>query len=150
MRSAFVPLVALVASSALLISMHAFAETGVLRYACSGIVKSENIFAAGSGVSSNTRFDIVVNFDHHFVKRDQQLAAGCLTRQIEICSCDLGAELIACRSLGSNPRSGQEVGADFSIDRSNGRMQFSGRRTDPEAGHLIESQGQLSCQIVTN
>lgn len=130
---------------ALLLSMPAVAETGVIRYTCSGIVSSENIFVAGSTVSSNKHYELVVNFDHHYVKRDQELAAGCLTRQIEICSCDLGAELITCRSLGLNPRSGQEVAADFSIDRSNGRMRFSGRRTDPEAGQLIESQGQLSC-----
>lgn len=132
---------------ALLWVMPAKAETGVVHYACNGIIQSENIFVAGSVVSQSRHYDILVNFDHHFVKRDQELAAGCLTRQIEMCSCDLGEELISCRSLGLNPRSGQEVAAEFSIDRSNGRMRFTGRRTDPESGQLIESQGQLSCQI---
>ena len=130
---------------ALLWVMPVAAETGVMHYACNGIIQSENIFAAGSAVSQSRHYDILVNFDHHYVKRAQELAAGCMTRQIEICSCDLGAELIACHSLGSNPRSGQEVAADFTIDRSNGRMQFSGRRADPESGLLIETQGQLSC-----
>lgn len=138
----------LAVSVALLFSMQAAAETGVIRYVCSGVITSENIFAAGSAVSSNKRYDIVVNFDHQYVKRNLELAAGCMTRQIEICSCDLGAELIACHSLGSNPRSGQEVAADFTIDRINGRMQFSGRRADPESGLLVETEGQLSCLIV--
>lgn len=132
---------------ALLGVMPVAAETGVMHYACDGTIQSENIFVAGSAVSQSRHYDILVNFDHHYVKRDQELAAGCLTRQIEICSCDLGEELISCRSLGLNPRSGQEVAADFSIDRSNGRMRFTGRRTDPESGQLIESQGQLSCLI---
>lgn len=148
--AAWVVLLALPASCALLFLSDAAAETGVIRYTCSGVINSENIFAAGSAVSQHQRFDIVVDFDKHYVKRDQQLAAGCLTRQIEICSCDLGAERIVCRSLGSNPRNGQEVAADFSIERSNGSMQFSGRQTDAEAGQLTESQGQLSCLVKTD
>ena len=140
---------AILAAVALLWAISAVAESGVMHYACNGVFTSENIFAAGSAVSKSKHYDILVNFDHHYVKRDQELAAGCLTRQIEICRCDLGPELIACRSLGVNPHSGQEVAADFSIDRSNGRMRFTGRRTDPESGQLLESQGQLSCLIIS-
>ena len=122
------------------------ADADVSRYDCSGSVRSENIFEAGSAVTTNKNYRLTVNRDVPFVKREQELAAGCLAQQIEICRCDLGPDQIRCLSLGLN-RTGQEISADFTLDLHTAILQLTARQSDPQAGKLIETRGMLNCSL---
>ena len=123
------------------------ADTGVSHYVCTGSVSSESIFEAGSAVTTEKNYRLTVNRNVPFVKRDQELAAGCLTQQIEICRCELGPEQIRCLSLGLN-RNGQEISADFTLDLQTAIMQVTARQSDPQSGKLIEIQGKLNCSLL--
>lgn len=113
---------------------------------CRGPVKTENVFDGGPAAERERRWRIVANEEAGYVKRDPELAPGCLERKVEICGCDLGKEAIRCRSLGITPQ-GEEVGMDFSIDRLTGRMSIAGRRFDPATGHMTDTSGQLACAM---
>lgn len=122
----------------------ASAQSGAVAYVCSGSLASENIFEAGSATNLTKQYSVTVHAEAGYVKRDQELAAGCMAKQIEICSCNLGQDLIHCRSLGLN-RNGQEISADFKLQRQTGVLNFNARSFDPAAGKLIETQGTLTC-----
>lgn len=113
---------------------------------CHGPVKTENVFDGGPVSERERRWRITVNDEAGYVKRDPELAAGCIERNVEICGCEPGADMIRCRSLGITPQ-GEEVGMDFSIDRVTGKMILSGRRYDPATGHMIDTRGQLACAM---
>lgn len=136
-----------------LMPLLAIAHSGAVVYVCSGMIKSENIFEAGSATNLNRQYQVIVHSDAGYVKRDQELAAGCMAQQIEICSCNFGQDskqdLIHCRSLGLN-RNGQEISSDFKLQQQSGIMQFNARNFDPAAGKLIETQGMLQCIAQNN
>lgn len=113
---------------------------------CRGPVKTENVFDGSAATERERRWRIIANEEAGYVKRDPELAAGCLERKVEICGCDLGKDAIRCRSLGITPQ-GEEVGMDFSIDRQAGRMSVAGRRLDPATGRMIDTSGQLACTM---
>ena len=125
-----------------------WAGTGSARtdYVCSGDIRSENIFESGSAAVTKKQYRLIVNTDNNTVKRDPELAAGCLTRQIEICRCELSADAVRCLSMGIN-HGGQEVQADFTLDRRSQQMHVTGRLSDPQTGRLIETQGILTCEV---
>ena len=131
-----------------LMPMMASAHSGAIAYICSGNIKSENIFDASSATYTHKQYKVTLHTDAGYVKRDQELAAGCMTQRIEICSCNLGQDrdqdLIHCRSMGLN-RSGQEISAEFRLQRQSGIMNFNARNFDPAAGKLIETEGTLMC-----
>ena len=122
------------------------AESGVLNYACQGMVDSDNIFESGSIDRSEKHYLIKVSFDAGYVRRAPELAAGCLSKKIEICTCDLTPDQIACRSFGMNP-GGQETVMDFTIERRTNLMHIKGRLSNPQSGQVIETRGTLSCKI---
>ncbi len=113
---------------------------------CRGLVKTENVFDGSPATERERHWRIVANDEAGYVKRDPELAPGCLERKVEICGCDLGKDAIRCRSLGITPQ-GEEVGMDFSIERSTGRMSLAGRRFNPVTGTMIDTSGQLVCDI---
>jgi hypothetical protein len=113
---------------------------------CRGPVKTENVFDGSPATERERHWRIVANDDAGYVKRDPELAPGCLERKVEICGCDLGKDAIRCRSLGITPQ-GEEVGMDFSIERSTGRMSLAGRRFDAATGTMIDTSGQLACTM---
>lgn len=113
---------------------------------CRGPVKTENVFDDGPASERERRWRIVANEEAGYVKRDPDLAAGCLERTVEVCGCELASEAIRCRSLGVTPQ-GEEVGMDFSIDRITGTMHLAGRRFDPATGNVIDTSGQLACAM---
>lgn len=113
---------------------------------CHGTAKTENVFDGSPATERERRWRLVVNDEAGYVKRDPELAPGCVERKVEVCGCELGKEAIRCRSLGISPQ-GEEVGMDFSIDRVTGRMSLSGRRFDPATGNMVDTSGQLACRI---
>lgn len=113
---------------------------------CRGPVKTENVFDGGPATERERHWRIIANDEAGYVKRDPELAPGCIERQVEICGCESGTDMIRCRSLGITPR-GEEVGMDFSIDRLTGRMSLAGRRFDPATGNVIDTSGQLACTM---
>ncbi len=115
-------------------------------YVCSGDIRSENIFDSGSAAVTKKQYRLIVNTDNNTVKRDPELAAGCLTRQIEICRCELSTDTVRCLSMGIN-QGGQEVQADFTLDRRSQQMHVTSRLSDPQTGRLIETQGKLTCEM---
>jgi hypothetical protein len=119
----------------------------VQHYDCVGEVNSENIFLPESATLTTQRFALTLSLAGNYLKRDPTLAAGCLMPQIEICQCELTPERITCRSLGLNPRNGQEVSADFTLVTHSGQLQFQARRLSPASGELVETQGQLLCTL---
>ena len=125
----------------LMTTMQASAQT--LRFECRGIVKTENVFDGGSDVRER-QWTLIANHEAGYVKRDPELAAGCVERKVEVCGCDLGPQVIRCRSLGITPQ-GVEVGTDFSIDRNAQQLKLAGRRFEPASGKLIETTGVLQC-----
>lgn len=114
-------------------------------YDCRGAVSSEPLFGSGAIERHERRWLLEVNDEAGYVKRDRELAAGCVQRTVEICGCDLGSELIRCRSLGITPE-GTEVGMDFTLDRRSLRLQLSGQRVDPSSGAVVETRGELACE----
>lgn len=116
-------------------------------YACQGTVRTESIFETGTASERERSWLIVANETAGYVKRDPEIAAGCVEPVVEICGCELGADLIRCRSLGISP-AGDEIGMDFSIDRQARRMQLSGRHYDPKSGQVIETSGRLACETM--
>lgn len=129
-------------------SMTAAAEAPeVQRYDCVGEVKSENIFLPESATLATQRFTLSLSLPGNYLKRDPTLAAGCLMPQIEICQCELTPARITCRSLGLNPRNGQEVSADFTLVTDSGQLQFQARELSPASGQLVETQGTLFCTL---
>ncbi len=115
-----------------------------LQFDCSGSVRVEDVFDGGGVSGGERQWQILANFEGGYVRRAPELASGCLEPTVEVCGCELASAAIRCRSLGISPQ-GVEVGMDFSIDRSNGRMNVSGRRFDPRSGTVIETSGQLAC-----
>lgn len=113
---------------------------------CQGAVRTESIFEAGAASTRERRWTIVVSDRADYVKRPPEIAAGCVEPTIEVCGCKLGTELVRCRSLGISA-AGVEVGMDFSIDRRSRQMTLSGRRYDPASGQLIETSGELACDL---
>lgn len=113
---------------------------------CRGPVKVENVFDGGPAIERERRWRIVANDEAGYVKRDPDIAPGCMERTVEICGCESGKDMIRCRSLGLTPQ-GEEVGMDFSIDRITGRMILSGRRFNPATGNVIDTSGQLACEM---
>ena len=69
------------------------AQSGAVTYICTGSIKSENIFEAGSVKNIVRHHKVTVNAEAGYVKRDQELAAGCMAEQIEICSCNFSTEI---------------------------------------------------------
>lgn len=139
---------ALVAGLSLIQSVTAAAEAPeVQRYDCVGKVKSENIFLPESATLTTQRFALTLSLPGNYLKRDPTLAAGCLMPQVEICQCELTPARITCRSLGLNPRNGQEVSADFTLVTDSGHLQFQARELSPASGQLVETQGQLFCTL---
>jgi hypothetical protein len=122
------------------------AGQSVSHYTCSGSIRSESIFEPGSAATTQKTYQLTVNRDASYVKRDPALAAGCLTQQIEICRCELEPEQIRCQSLGLN-RNGQEVSADFTLNLETAVMQMVARQSDPQSGMLVEIQGTLQCRL---
>ena len=131
----------LFAASLAVMMVQASAQT--VRFECRGVVKADDVFD-GRSSSHERQWTIIANFDAGYVKRDPELAAGCVERKVEVCGCELGAQAISCRSLGVTPQ-GIEVGMDFSIDRSAGQLKLAGRRFEPASGNLTETAGVLSC-----
>ena len=119
------------------------ASAQALRFECRGIVKTENVFDGG-GEARERQWTLIANHDAGYVKRDPELAAGCVERKVEVCGCDLGSQTIRCRSLGITPQ-GVEVGMDFSIDRHAQQLKLAGRRFDPASGDVTETTGVLQC-----
>lgn len=115
-----------------------------LRFECGGLVKIESVFDGDSATTAQRQWSVVANYDAGYVKRDPELAAGCVERTVEVCGCELGPQTIHCRSLGIAAQ-GVEVGMDFSIDRTAQRMKISGRRFDPQSGSVTETTGLLEC-----
>ncbi len=113
---------------------------------CRGSVRSEKLFEAGAPSERERRWVIVASDTAGYVKRDPEIAVGCVQPTVEICGCELGADLIRCRSLGLTA-AGEEAGMDFSLDRRSGRMQLSGRRYDPRSGSVLETSGELACRM---
>ena len=122
------------------------AENGVVTYACGGTVDSDNIFESGNISRSEKQDRIKVSFDAGYVRRAPELASGCLSKKIEICTCDLTPDQIACRSFGMNP-GGQETVMDFTIERRTNLKHIKGRLSNPQSGQVIETRGTLSCTI---
>ncbi len=116
-----------------------------LVYDCRGAVSQEPLFGSGATERQERRWQLEVNDEAGYVKRGRELAAGCVQRTVEICGCELGAELIRCRSLGITPE-GNEVGMDFTLDRRSLRLQLSGQRVDPSSGAVVETRGELACE----
>lgn len=133
---------ALVAAWLAAMAMPLVAQT--VRFDCTGIVKTENLFDTGLATTTERQWGVVANYDAGYVKRDPELAAGCVERNVEVCGCELGAQAVSCRSLGITPR-GVEVSMDFTIDRAAQRMKLSGRRFDPQSGSVTETSGLLAC-----
>ncbi len=115
-----------------------------LRFDCAGAVRTEDVFDGGAATGGERQWQIVANFEGGYVRRAPELASGCLEPTVEVCGCELASAAIRCRSLGISAQ-GVEVGMDFSIDRSNGRMTVAGRRFDPKSGTVIETSGRLAC-----
>ena len=115
-----------------------------LRFDCAGTVKVEDVFDGGGTTGAERQWQVVANVEGGYVRRAPELASGCLEPTVEVCGCELASAAIRCRSLGISAQ-GVEVGMDFSIDRSNGRMTVSGRRFDPKSGTVIETSGLLAC-----
>ncbi len=113
---------------------------------CRGTVRSDSVFEAGAASERERRWIIVASDTAGYVKRDPEIAAGCVQPTVEVCGCELGADLIRCRSLGMTP-AGEEAGMDFSIDRRSGAMRLSGRRYDPRSGKVVETTGLLACRV---
>lgn len=140
-----------VAAALLILSLAALAAAAApplqgQAFDCRGMVRTEQVFEAGTAGERERHWRIIVNDDAGYVKRDPEIAAGCVERTVEVCGCELGADRILCRSLGIT-RAGEEVGMDFSIDRRSGEMQLTGRRHDPKSGNLTETQGRLACNV---
>ncbi len=133
---------ALAAALALSAALPLAAQT--LQFECTGTVRTEDVFDGGGVSEVRSDWQVVANIEGGYVRRPPALASGCLEPTVEICGCELAAAAIRCRSLGISPQ-GVEVGMDFSIERSNGRMTVSGRRFDPRSGTVIETSGQLAC-----
>lgn len=120
----------------------------VKHYDCVGEVKSENIFLPESATLTTQRFALTLSLAGNYLKRDPTLAAGCLMPQIEICQCELTPARVVCHSLGLNPRNGEEVSADFTLETDSGQLQFQARELSPASGQLVETNGQLVCTLV--
>jgi hypothetical protein len=134
------------AVSVLALPIRAVAESGVVTYACGGMVDLDNIFESERSTRSEKQYRIKVSFDAGYVRRAPELASGCLSKKIEICTCELTPDQIACRSFGMNP-GGQETVMDFTIERRMNRMHIKGRLSNPQSGQVIETRGTLACQI---
>ncbi len=134
-----------VLAAALAVSCSMPLAAQAVRFDCAGPVRTEDIFAGGAASSRERQWEIVVSFEGGYVRRAPELAAGCLEATVEVCGCELSSSAIRCRSLGI-AREGVEVVMDFSIDRHNGKMTLAGRRFDPHAGSVIETNGLLACK----
>ena len=130
---------------ALLMAVLVPAAAQTLRFDCGGPVKTESVFDSDSATTAQRQWSVVANYEAGYVKRDPELAAGCVERTVEVCGCEMGPRTIHCRSLGITPQ-GVEVGMDFSIDRTAQRMKLSGRRFDPQSGNVTETTGLLECR----
>ncbi len=113
---------------------------------CRGPVKTENVFDGSRATERDRRWRIVANDEAGYVKRDPELAAGCMERTVEICGCEPGKDMISCRSLGITPQ-GETVGMHSSNHRISGRLTLAGRRFDPATGNMIDTSGQLACEM---
>lgn len=133
----------LVAALALSCALPLAAQT--VRFDCAGQVSIEDLFDGGGRGSSDRQWQIIASLDGGYVRRAPELAAGCMEATVEICGCELAPAAIRCRSLGFS-REGVEVVMDFTIDRHSGRMTVAGRRFDPRAGTVIETNGLLACK----
>ena len=129
--------------AALLAVLATQASAQIVRFECRGIVKTENVFGVGTDLRERL-WILIANHEAGYVKRDPELAAGCVERKVEVCGCDIGLQSIHCRSLGITPQ-GVEVGMDFSIDRAAKQLKLSGRRVEPASGNVIETSGVLDC-----
>ncbi len=130
--------------AALLVGIVTQTPAQSLLYECRGIVSTENIFDGGNSEQRERQWRIITNYDAGYVKRDPELAAGCVERTVEVCGCELGPQMIRCRSLGLSPQ-GVEVAMDFSIDRATKRLKLTGRRVEPASGQVTETAGMLDC-----
>ena len=114
-------------------------------YDCRGTVRTENLFDGGVVTQEERRWRIVANPEAGYVKRDPELATGCVQPTVEVCGCEQSSDTIACRSLGISS-GGVELATDFRIDRKDNRMKLTGRRYDPRSGTVIETNGELECR----
>ncbi len=121
------------------------AQAQARHYDCSGQLKVENLFDGSRPEFRSQHWRISVNPVAGYVKRPPELAAGCLEKKVEICGCELGDDLVRCRSLGITP-DGNEIAMDFTLDRRALVLRASGNRHHPKSGNTIETSGEFACQ----